>query len=220
MLTCNGCHTRLSELPHGRPDAEAPSANPGAPSDGSPFPNTEPALFADAGETMAQTYTRMLGIPKPNVDIEFDDVWTDPNVRAKDASFAYAYAALTTPAPVDPGCVSNWTASCRIIVNYEMHDPSDLWSVPRLAADGVTDATCNTCHSPTVHGEPPRCPPHSSIWRTDSRPTKRTTSTVIANCCFRTTNRNRDERRIGRSPGSGIDANGNPLFQIGRETAT
>jgi hypothetical protein len=27
---------------------------------------------------------------------------------------------LTTPAPVDPGCVSTW-ANCRIVVNYEMH---------------------------------------------------------------------------------------------------
>jgi hypothetical protein len=147
VMECNGCHTRQSELPHGRPDAEAPSANPGAPSDGSPFPNTEPALFANAGETMAETYTRINGVPKPNVDIKFDDVWTDANVRAKDASFAYAYAALTTPPPVDPGCVTNWTASCRIIVNYEM-SIHPLWSVPRLAADGVTNATCNSCHSP------------------------------------------------------------------------
>src|SRR5262249_5997364 len=28
VVECNGCHTRQSELPHGRPDAEAPSANP------------------------------------------------------------------------------------------------------------------------------------------------------------------------------------------------
>ena len=40
VIECNGCHTRQSELPHGRPEAEAPSANAGAPSDGSPFPNT------------------------------------------------------------------------------------------------------------------------------------------------------------------------------------
>ncbi len=44
---------------------EAPSANPGAPADGSPFPNTDPALFANAGETMAETYTRTHGVPKP-----------------------------------------------------------------------------------------------------------------------------------------------------------
>lgn len=148
VIECNGCHARTSELPHGRPDAEAPSANAGAPSDGSPFPNTDPTLFANAGETMAETYTRIHGVPKPNVDIKFDDVWTDPNVRAKDASFAYAYAALTTNPPVDPGCVASWTASCRIIVNYET-SIHPLWSVPRLAADGVTNATCNSCHSTT-----------------------------------------------------------------------
>jgi len=148
VIECNGCHTRQSELPHGRPDAEAPSANAGAPVDGSPFPNTEGALFANAGETMAETYTRINGVPRPNVDIKFDDVWTDPLVRAKDTSFAYSYAALTTPAPVDPGCVTNWSAVCRIVVNYEatIHP---IWAAPRLAANGVTNVTCNTCHSPT-----------------------------------------------------------------------
>ncbi len=148
VVECNGCHTRQSPLPHGRPDAEPPSANPGAPADGSPFPNTEPALFANAGETMAETYTRIHGVPRPNVDIVFDDVWTDPNVRAKDASFAYSYAGLTTAAPVDPGCVTNWTANCRIIVNYET-SIHPIWGVARLAADGVTNVTCTSCHGPT-----------------------------------------------------------------------
>jgi hypothetical protein len=148
VIECSGCHTRQSELPHGRPDAEVPSANPGAPADGSPFPNTDPTSFANAGETMAQTYTRIHGVPKPSVDIKFDDVWTDPNVRAKDASFAYSYSALTTAAPVDAGCVTNWTAACRIIVNYEtvIHP---IWATARTAADGVTDVTCTSCHSPT-----------------------------------------------------------------------
>ena len=146
VMQCNGCHTRTSELPHGRPDAEAPSANSGATADGSPFPNTDPSLFADAGETMAETYTRIHGVPKPDVDIKYEDVWTDPNVRAKDASFDYSYSALTTPAPVDAGCVTNWTASCRIVINYEANI-HPLWSVPRVAADGVTNVTCNTCHS-------------------------------------------------------------------------
>jgi len=148
VVECNGCHTRQSELPHGRPDAQAPSANPGAPADGSPFPNTDPTLFANAGETMAQTYTRLHGVPKPSVDIKYDDVWTDPNVRAKDASFAYNYSALTTTPPVDPGCVTGWVASCRIVVNYETNI-HPIWGAPRLAADGVTDVTCTSCHSPT-----------------------------------------------------------------------
>jgi hypothetical protein len=153
VLECNGCHTAQSILPHGRRDAEAPSANPGAPTTGSPFPNTEPALFADAGETMAQTYTRLSGVPNPSVNVVFDDVWTDPAVRAKDPSFQYRYADLQTPAPVDGGCVTNWSALCRITINYEMHI-HPLWGVPRLVldTDGVTvlaDHTCNTCHSPT-----------------------------------------------------------------------
>ncbi len=137
---CNGCHTAVSEVPHARMPAEAPSANAGATVDGLPFPNTEPALFANAGETMAEVYARINGFSNPSVDVVYDDVWTDPNVRAKDASFVFAYADLTTPAPVDPGCVGNWVASCRITINYEMH-VHPLWGVDR-GAD-----TCTACHN-------------------------------------------------------------------------
>ncbi|MEZ5560232.1 MAG: hypothetical protein R3E86_17015 [Pseudomonadales bacterium] len=150
-LTCNGCHSAASELPHGRADAEFPSANAGAPADGSPFPNTEPALFADMGETMAEVYTRINGVPEPTVDILYDDVWTDPNVRAKDASFSYVYADLLTPAPVDPGCVGFWNANCRTVINYETHI-HPIWGVDRQVfdTDGVTllrDDTCTSCHN-------------------------------------------------------------------------
>src|SRR5262245_51289878 len=153
VVQCNGCHTAQSELPHGRPDAEAPSANSGAPTTGSPFPNTEPALFADAGETMAETYARIVGLRNPSVNVVYDDVWTDPALRAKDPSFAYRYADLDTAAPLnDPGCATAWTALCRITINYETHI-HPIWGLPRvvLDTDGVTvlaDHTCNTCHSP------------------------------------------------------------------------
>jgi hypothetical protein len=148
-LECNGCHTAQSEVPHGRMNAEAPSANVGAPIDGSPFPNTESALFADAGESMAEVITRINGVPNPNVNLEYDDLWTDANVRAKDVSFSYAYSNLTTAAPLDPGCVSDWTALCRITINYEMHI-HPLWGVVRQQLDAmgnvVVDDTCTSCH--------------------------------------------------------------------------
>jgi hypothetical protein len=148
---CNGCHTPTSEFPHGRADAEPPSTNSGAPLDGSPFPNTEPALFADAGETMAQTYTRINGIPNPDVDLVFDDVWTDPAVRAKDPSFAYQYSDLSTPAPTPGSCVTGWTAGCRITIHYPMHI-HPIWEVSRPVLDAmgvvVGDNMCTTCHGP------------------------------------------------------------------------
>jgi hypothetical protein len=150
-MACNGCHTPTSELPHGRRDAEAPSANLGASVDGSPFPNTEPALFANTGETMAEVITRINGIPSPNVDLRYDDLWTDPSVRAKDLSFSYNYADLSTTPPVDPGCVSNWNAGCRITINYLDHI-HPIWSVDRqiLDVDDITvlsDDTCTSCHA-------------------------------------------------------------------------
>ena len=148
---CSGCHTDDSELPHGRAAAEAPSANSGADADGSPFPNTEPALFANLGETMAEVITRINGVPEPSVDIAFTDVWTDPNVRAKDPDLSFPYSDLPSAAPVDAGCVSNWTGLCRITINYESH-VHPLWSADRQQFDAggalIADNTCTSCHAP------------------------------------------------------------------------
>lgn len=151
-LTCNGCHTPTSLAPHGRLDAEPPSANPGAPTTGSPFPNANPELFADAGETMAEVRGRILGIPEPDMDLIYVDLWSDPDLRAPDAPFAWRYASLTTPAPVDPGCSTFWVASCRITIHYETHI-HPLWAVDRRVfdTDGTTeldDHTCTRCHAP------------------------------------------------------------------------
>ncbi len=148
---CNGCHTANSNLPHGRPDAEAPSVNNGAATTGLPFPNTEPALFADMGETMAETFSRINGVPEPTVDIEFSDYWTDPTVRAKDPDLNYRYVDLVTAAPTTLACQADWNSNCRIVINYETHI-QPLWERDRriFAADGITlqtDNTCITCHN-------------------------------------------------------------------------
>ncbi len=213
VIECNGCHTRQSQLPHGRPDAEAPSANAGAPADGSPFPNTEPTLFANAGETMAETYTRINGVPKPNVDIRFDDVWTDPNVRAKDAGFAYSYVALTTPPPVDPGCVTNWSAVCRIVVNYET-SIHPIWGVPRLAADGVTNATCNSCHSPTDAAAAPQVPAAQLDLADGTSPDEAAQFNSYRELLFSDNQQELVAGVLVDSLVQATDANGNLLFQM------
>lgn len=156
-LECNGCHSAQSEFPHARRDAEAPSTNAGAVSDGSTFPNTEPALFANAGETMAEVITRINGVSDPDMNVRYDDLWTDDvNVRAKDPSFAYVYHAdgvatpLTTPAPVAENCVDEWIAACRISIHYPDHI-HPIWSVDRREFDTsgvlISDNTCTSCHN-------------------------------------------------------------------------
>jgi len=152
---CTGCHSSDSELPHGRLSAEAPSVNEGAPLDGVEFPNTEPALFANAGETMAEVFARVNGIPEPSVDLEYTDWWTDEMVRPKEVAFSWSYIDLdpTVTAPTDPGCVGAgaWTALCRITINYPEHI-HPLWSVDRQIFDAadmlVEDQTCTSCHAP------------------------------------------------------------------------
>jgi len=155
-LKCNGCHSPIGDDSHGRDNLFTP-VNAGAPSTGVPFPNTNPAFFADFGETMAQVRARIscqtdCADLQPSTSIRFTDVWTDPVAagRAPDAPFTYDYADLTTPAPTTADCVTGWRAGCRITIHYERHI-HPLWSKPRvtLAADGTVlrDDTCVACHS-------------------------------------------------------------------------
>lgn len=167
-LRCNGCHDRDSGQSHGRADLFA-AAYAGAATTGQPFPNTNPAFFADFGETMAQTRARIscqtdCRALQLAVDISFEDVWTDPATagRAPDASFAYRYADLETPAPATAECQVTWRAGCRTTIHYEAHI-HPLWGKSRvtLAADGVTalaDGTCTSCHSDRDAAGAPRVP--------------------------------------------------------------
>jgi hypothetical protein len=164
-LTCNGCHNPNTNPPraHGRAGLTA-SINSGAPTTGSPFPGTNAALFADAGETMAETRNRVMcgGACKPSVDLAFQDYWpatpaTTPSVDAcysSGPSTVLADAADPTQKvtcangllqgatlPVNASCTSNWTSLCRITIHYEMHIHR-MWSADRFVdanMDGMPD---------------------------------------------------------------------------------
>jgi len=151
---CVGCHDPEAEVnvAHGRADAQLPSAHLGAPFDGSPYPNTEAALFANAGESMAEVNARINGVRTPSMDLLYSDIWTDPAVRAKDADLRLQFLDLQTAPPTPANCIQSWNSACRTTVNYETHI-HPLWTLDRsvLAADGVTiesDNTCTSCHSP------------------------------------------------------------------------
>jgi hypothetical protein len=149
---CSGCHSQSSTLPHGKMDAEAESINQGATATGVPFPNTNPALFADMGETMAQTTGRILGVSYPGTDIVFSDIWSDPQIQLPAADFIYAYGELQTPLPITTSCAINWTSLCRIQIHYPVSiQPMFDLARQEFADDGVTllqDQTCTSCHSP------------------------------------------------------------------------
>ena len=150
-MQCMGCHTGNSELPHGRFDAQPDSINFGATATGVAFPNTEPALSPDAGETMAEVWARINGPRTPTVDLVFEDDWTDPAVQAKEPAFIREYRDLLTLAPSPIGCQDDWNSLCRITINYIDHI-QPLWDLPRVTfdIDGITvlsDNTCIACHS-------------------------------------------------------------------------
>jgi hypothetical protein len=164
VVSCNGCHNPADGRSHGRRELFR-SANAGATTTGLPFPNTVDAIFADFGETMAQARGRIscqddCASIRPSVDLQYEDVWTDAVKagRPADASFAYRYVDLGTPAPVGAACQMAWSASCRIVIHYEAH-LHPLWSLPRQTLDAmgmvVTDHTCTSCHAPAnAAGEP------------------------------------------------------------------
>jgi hypothetical protein len=147
VKSCNGCHQANDTAPHGRQGAEAPSINLGAAANGLPFPNTHPALFADIGETMAETTARINGTHYPSPDIVFDDIWTDPATSTLSSSFEYAYQDMQTPLPIS---AQNWTNLCRITINYPTHI-QPMFELPRQTLDElgevIEDRTCVSCHS-------------------------------------------------------------------------
>jgi cytochrome c553 len=164
--TCNGCHsaTTTPEKSHGRAGLFA-QAWAGATATGVPFPGTLARFSPNAGETMAQARARwscsneQCRSQKLSVDVAYTDEWTDATAagRAPDAPFAYSYSALTTaPLPVAASCVTAWSSTCRIVINYAAHIHK-LWAVPRVPMVGV-DNTCTRCHSPKDAGGANRVP--------------------------------------------------------------
>ena len=167
-LECVGCHyshdgdNPQDSKPHGRVLGKS-SKNIGATTSGLAFPNSEAALWAELGETMAEAKARhscnntvdpLDPCPemKLNPNITYTDVWTDALVRAKDADdISKIYANLTTPNPANSFCAEKLEdkfSLCRIMINYETHiDP--LWTAPRTYTTGMTTFTnnCTTCHN-------------------------------------------------------------------------
>jgi Hydrazine synthase alpha subunit middle domain/WD40-like Beta Propeller Repeat len=171
VLACNGCHTRSAQNPRAHGRAGLFAAVYGGATGGS-FPGADPTLAPQGGETMAQTRARLscqLSGPdkcssiQPSVDVLFEDIWTTPAAsagRAKEASFAWKYADLTTPSPTTPDCGLRWSPLCRITINYARHI-HPLWSAPRTATvAGVpaTNVACTACHSPVDAANAVRVP--------------------------------------------------------------
>lgn len=167
-LTCNGCHAPASNLSHGR-STSFNAAYPGAAANGVPFPNTVGTFSPDAGETMAETRTRVscqtdCAALEPSVDAVYTDVWTDPAATTPSPSFSYLYTNLITTPPASVNCIATWTPACRVVIHYEMH-LHPLWSAPRQVIDPMTmtvlaDNTCaqSGCHAPVNAMNAPMVP--------------------------------------------------------------
>ncbi len=176
--SCNGCHTVNATNPtsHGR-SGLTPPVNLGAPTTGQPFPSTNTALFANGGETMAQTLARISctkgsAIPCSQIlatDVIYANVWTTGvtlPAGSVDANISYTYNSPTNPPegipgspPTNANCAApGWTAQCRITIHYANANSNpiglyiqNLWNFsPRTATvNGVpnTDVTCTLCHN-------------------------------------------------------------------------
>jgi hypothetical protein len=145
--SCNGCHTtgNLKTPSHGRSGLTV-AVNQGAQTTGEPFPGTYDALFANAGETMAQTLVRIscetgsplaaLAAPYTQpcsqvlaTDVVYAPIWTKTvttpqadvlTVVSGKGVFSYPYGG-TTGIPSTPptnGSCAPWSAQCRITIHY------------------------------------------------------------------------------------------------------
>jgi Hydrazine synthase alpha subunit middle domain len=168
VVNCNGCHLPQQGLQnpksHGRQGAFA-SAWAGAAVSGAPFPHTIPsgagAFIPQAGETMAETRMRVSCLNDmppckqmvPSVDVLYTDVWTDPAQATPGTPINLRYDDPTqffTAFPTSALCVTQWSSSCRVIINYPEH-VQPLWDLPRPnpPVAGVNN-TCTQggCHNP------------------------------------------------------------------------
>jgi hypothetical protein len=151
-VECVGCHTAGSEVPHGRLNAGPITVNQGASTIGA-FPNSEPGLSADLGETMAEVYALVNGVRNLSADIVYEDEWTDADVTAKADPINYLYDDLQSNSPVGPSspCLLVGSSLCRLTINYPEHI-HPIWQVDRRVfdVDEVTvleDNTCTSCHN-------------------------------------------------------------------------
>lgn len=157
LRECNGCHDAANDIPHARADVQAASANPGAPSDGMPFPNANRQIIAARyRDTMAEAVTFWRGaLAGGGPDAVFEDVWTDPYDGTPLPSFASRHRDLTTPVPVsDPACLERWTSDCRITINYLEHI-QPIWDECRPQAG---DRSCTSCHDKADNYPADNCP--------------------------------------------------------------
>ncbi len=171
IVTCNGCHrpaTAQKLVSHGR-QGLFNSAWAGAAMSGAPFPATiasgAGAFIPNQAETMAQARMRVScqsDTPAckqmvPGVNVLYTDVWTDPAQATPGSPINLRYDDATqfmTAFPTSATCVTVWSATCRIVINYPQH-LQPLWDLARQTIDPVTglvvtDHTCTQggCHSP------------------------------------------------------------------------
>ncbi len=170
VVQCNGCHQPGSTqhpVSHGRAGLFT-SAWPGAATGGVAFPGTiasgSGAFIPNQGETMAQARMRIscstdnppCAQMVPSVDVLYTDVWTDPAQATPGTPINLRYDDATqfkTAFPTSALCVTGWSASCRIIINYTEH-LQPLWDLSRQVTDStgavVSDHTCTQggCHAP------------------------------------------------------------------------
>jgi hypothetical protein len=212
---CIGCHTSNSTAPHGRVDAQPASLNSGALSTGAAFPNTNPELIADSGETMAQTYARVRGLPQLTANIRFEDVWNDAALSQPEASFSLDYEDLETPMPISQNCAQNWTTLCRSVINFPDHI-APIFTLPRLNTNSTTlvtiNNTCTSCHSPIDENGDARVPLAQLDLRSEPSSQRTSYTTSYAELMFNDTEDEIIEGLLQERRVPVLDENGDPTF--------
>ncbi|KAA1192393.1 hypothetical protein F0M18_06875 [Pseudohalioglobus sediminis] len=164
---CAGCHDHGSGLPHGLPDSQAPSANPGARavsggSIGFPATNTDLLFAPEAGATMAETWDFHMPSANPaaaarelNTAPAYTDRWSASRFSPEATIADRFYDAAWTDIPPERSILARGfdaTQAPRSVINYPDHI-QPIWErtrTPVADAAGVLHERCVSCHASTV----------------------------------------------------------------------
>lgn len=161
-LTCNGCHnpaTPQKPLSHGRQGTFAP-AYAGLVGGGT-FPDANPVLVANSGETMAETLARSCAQDAadtpgcnqvvPSVNLTSTEIWANPPPPTADITLRYQDMPPGSNFPTSPNCLNAWASNCRIVINYPKA-VQQIWdNAMRVDSKGNPLPSCSQggCHSTT-----------------------------------------------------------------------
>ena len=189
--SCNGCHSAANGVSHGRAGLSV-AVNTGAPTTGQPFPNTNTALFANAGETMAQTLARIScamgstipcsqimrhrravyvpdqhhAISRPGMDHRQSHCRPETSTHPSPIRMPLCKSTPGEPPMPNVGDCAPWSAQCRITIHYA----NAVGAHAGFSAEHLEPRAAHRDHRRPWRTAPPVCHCHNTVSAAEHHP--------------------------------------------------